>query len=156
MELTATVTAIDMKTRMVSLQSPGAVSETVYAGPEVRNLAQLKVGDVVTVSYYEALAAEVTAPEKAMKSAEQATAMLRAEAGKRPGGAVGQVSTTTLEIQSIDASHNAVTFRRPDGKVRTIVIANPDSQRFVAGLKRGDLVQVTYMEAVAVAVRAAP
>jgi hypothetical protein len=43
----ATVTAIDQSTRMVTLKGPKGDSVTFKASEEVRNLAQVKVGDEV-------------------------------------------------------------------------------------------------------------
>lgn len=79
--------------------------------------------------------------------------MLRAVEGARPAGAVAEMLTTTVEIESVDTSMNTVTFRRPDGLVRVLPIEDPKAQAFIKELKRGDLVTVTYMEAVAVSVR---
>src|SRR5580765_2510888 len=56
---TAKVKAIDQKTRHVTLQRSDGSELKFVAGDEVRNLAQVKVGDEVTVSYYESLAYEV-------------------------------------------------------------------------------------------------
>ena len=58
----ATVEAIDLTSRFVTLKAPDGSSLVVKAGPEVRNLPQVKVGDQVVVSYQEALLAEVVKP----------------------------------------------------------------------------------------------
>jgi len=153
-QLTATITAVDVNTRFVSLRDSAGRTATVYAGTEVRNLAQVKVGDVVSVNYYEAIGAEVTSPKKSSpQSTEQQTSTTRTPIGDRPGGAVGQVTTATVEIDSVDTSSNTVTFRRDDGTMRTIAIQNPDSLRFVRALKHGDQVQVSYTEAIAISVQ---
>ena len=46
-KVTATITAIDAATRAVTLKGPKGNEMVVTAGPEVKNLAQLKVGDQV-------------------------------------------------------------------------------------------------------------
>ena len=153
MELTATVEAIDHQTRMVSLRGSEGRKATVYASPEVHNFDQINVGDVVAVSFYAAIGAEVTTPDKATKGVQHDSATIRAAKGERPGAAVAQTVTTTVEIDSVDTSMNTVTFRRDDGLVRVLPIEDPKAQAFIKELKRGDLVQVTYMEAVAVSVR---
>jgi hypothetical protein len=154
MELTATVEAIDHQNRMVSLRGPEGRRATVYASPEVHNFDQIKVGDVVAVSFYAAIGAEVTTPDKATQGVQHDSATIRAAKGERPGAAVAQTVTTTVEIDSVDTSMNTVTFRRrDDGLVRVLPIEDPKARAFIKELKRGDLVQVTYMEAVAVSVR---
>ena len=60
--VTATVEAIDQKTRMVTLRGPDGKLTTVHAGDQVKNLAQVKKGDQVVVTYYESLAYEVHKP----------------------------------------------------------------------------------------------
>jgi hypothetical protein len=45
-----------------------------------------------------------------------------------------------------------VTFTRADGLQRVIAIEDPQARRFIRKLKRGDRVQITYLEAIAVSV----
>ena len=54
-KVTATITAIDAKTRDITLKGPQGNEVTVTAGPEVKNFAQMKVGDQVNIEYLEAL-----------------------------------------------------------------------------------------------------
>jgi hypothetical protein len=152
-DLTATVEAIDRDTRMVSLVGTGGRKATVYAGPDVRNFDQINVGDQVVVSFFAAIGAQVTKPEDAAEGVQREGAMLRAAEGARPAGAVAEMLTTTVEIDSVDTSLNTVSFRRPDGLTRVLAIEDPKAQAFIRQLKRGDKVTVTYMEAVAVSVR---
>jgi hypothetical protein len=62
--ITAKVTAIDQKTRVVTLTGPEGNSVTFTAGPDVKRLAEVKQGDTVTVRYTEALAIDVVATGK--------------------------------------------------------------------------------------------
>jgi hypothetical protein len=151
-DLTATVDAVDRETRMVSLRANDGRKATVYAGPEVRNFDQIEAGDQVRVSYYEAIGAEVTTPEGATEGVQEDSALIRAATGDRPAGAIAETLTTTVKIESVDKANNTVTFQRADGMTRSLWIEDPSAQAFIRELKRGDLVQVTYMEAVAVSV----
>src|SRR5215470_4462186 len=54
----ATVQALDPATREVTLNGPKG-QFSVVAGPEVKNLDKVQVGDKVTVSYYEGIAAQM-------------------------------------------------------------------------------------------------
>jgi len=56
--LTARVTAIDYATRMVTLTAPQG-TRTLKAGPEVKRLNEIRVGDQVTMQYTEALLLDV-------------------------------------------------------------------------------------------------
>jgi Cu/Ag efflux protein CusF len=50
-ETSATVESVDQQTREVLLRAPDGRTLAVMAGPEVRNLSELKAGDTVQVTY---------------------------------------------------------------------------------------------------------
>ena len=58
-EISATVTGVDPKTRMIELRGKDGQTGSFEAGPEVKNFAQIRKGDKVDVVYAEALAVEV-------------------------------------------------------------------------------------------------
>jgi Cu/Ag efflux protein CusF len=152
-QIEVTIEAIDAKTRTVSLRGPMGLTKVV-AGPEVRNFANMKVGDKVRVSYYEGLAAEIRkkgSPAKASESLE-ITSKVGAPVGSTPAGAEGRATLSTVKIQSVDTKANSVTFKQQDGSVRTVVVTLPDAQAFIKTLKAGDEVDLAYTEAVAVEV----
>ena len=88
-EKTATVEAVDQSTRMVTLKGPEGNSVTFKASAEVRNLAQVKVGDLVKLAYYESLAVRVLKKDEAFPAAGESAAMARAKPGEKPAGVVG-------------------------------------------------------------------
>jgi hypothetical protein len=156
-KLTATVEAVDQTKRTVTLRAPNGLSQTIEVSPEVRNLAQVEAGDQVVVQYYEGLAAQLTRkgePATSVGQVDEALLGTRAEPGHKPGGAVGSVVTTTVVIQAVDRSANTVTFEGPEGS-RTVSVKRPEAQKFIAGLKQGDEVDITYTEALAVSVQPA-
>jgi Cu/Ag efflux protein CusF len=146
---TAKVKALDLKTRMVTLQRPDGSLIKFKAGDEVRNLPQVKVGDDVNVTYYESLAYEVKKPGEAVPGAAVAEGLERAKLGEKPGGAAGRVTTITATIAAIDKVAGTVTLRGPDGEDTTIKARNPDNLNRVSV---GDLVDITYTEALAISV----
>jgi Cu/Ag efflux protein CusF len=50
---TATVEAIDTSTRTVTLKKPDGTFVSVVAGPDIKRLEEVKVGDKVNARYYE-------------------------------------------------------------------------------------------------------
>src|ERR1700687_2616669 len=58
-KVTATITAINTATREVTLKGPKGREVTLLLGPEVKNFAQMKVGDSVNAEYIEALTLEL-------------------------------------------------------------------------------------------------
>ncbi len=151
-EATATVTAIDLPERLVTLRGPEGNLFTVQASEEVRNLPQLEVGDRVVVRYHEAIAAEMAKPGQ--EASASATAM-RAPPGARPGGELAQEITTMVEITDLDPATHTVSFTDPDGLSQTIAVQDPEMQDFVETLKVGDEVAITYTEALAISVEPA-
>lgn len=154
-QVSATVEAIDLPNRLITLRVPEGDAVTVEVSPEVRNLAQVKVGDQLTVTYYVALAAEFKKPGEGVEGVKDEIAAGRAEPGERPAGAVGRQVTATVVIESVDKATNTVSFRGPQGMLRTITVQDPDAQAFVKKLKMGDQVEMTYTEAIAIAVEPA-
>ena len=57
--ISATVTAIDPATRAITLTSAKGKVTEVVAGPEVRNFAQIKVGDEVVAKAVDSLSLEL-------------------------------------------------------------------------------------------------
>ena len=155
LQLTATVEAIDVPARLVELRGENGVTSTVVVGPEVKNLAQVEVGDRVVVSYYEGLAAEVKKKGEGVEGVDQTTTTVEAPAGARPGRAAGTTVRTTVTIESVDTSFDTVTFRRADGMTRTLAVETPEGKRFIRELRPGDQVEVAYTEALAVSVQPA-
>jgi hypothetical protein len=149
-ESRATVTAIDLPNRLVTLKDANG-EEIVIAVPEgVRNLAQVKVGDEVVASYTEAIAWQVKPAGQGTPGVSAADEVSTAQPGARPGATVGSSVTVTATITAIDLAKGTVTLTGPGGRSQTIKARDPSNLRRV---KVGDLVDITYSEAVAVAVR---
>jgi hypothetical protein len=151
-EVTATVIALDVPGRLVTLRGEEGNLFTVQAGEEVRNLPQVEVGDRVVVSYYEAIAAEMAKPGQ--EASASATAM-RAPAGAKPGAGVAQEVTAMVKIVDLDLATHTVSFTGPDGLAQTITVQDPKMRDFIETLKEGDEVAVTYTEALAISVEPA-
>ena len=146
---TARVKALDQQTRQVTLARADGSEVTLYADDTVRNLPQVKVGDEVTASYYESLAYEVKKPGTATPGATVAEEAARAKVGEKPAGAGARVTTIVTTITGIDKAAGTVTLQGPTGQATTIKARDPRNLDRVAV---GDLVEITYTEAVAVSV----
>jgi len=99
---TATVKKLDLKTRHVTLQRADGSVVKFVAGDEVRNLAQVRVGDEVNVTYYESLAYEVRKPGEGAPGAAVAEGAARTKLGEKPGAGAARVTTVTATIAAID------------------------------------------------------
>jgi len=145
----ATVTAVNPETREVTLENAAGESITVVAGEEVRNFAQIEVGDKLTVDYMEAVEIQVLGPDEAEVGAEGVAGAARAELGEKPGGAIISETTVVVVIEAINKEMETVTVKGPEGNSETVKVRNPDNLDKVA---IGDKVRVTYTEALAIEV----
>ncbi|HEY2807460.1 MAG TPA: hypothetical protein VGI91_01580 [Steroidobacteraceae bacterium] len=152
-KVTATIRAIDVPSRTVTLDGPNGLV-TVEVGQQAKRFSELKVGDKVSVSYYQGLAAQMKRGDAA-----KAAAPVAAEFGSRnkgsPGAIGGASMTTTVLIQAVDPATNTVSFKRADGTVHVIEVMNPKMKQFIKTLKPGDAVEVTYTESLAIDVEPA-
>jgi hypothetical protein len=152
-EATATITGVDPETRLITMRAGDGAEFSVEAGPEVRNFDQIEPGDEVNVSYYQAVAAELSnAPAGAQPTAPAVAGASRAPVGERPSGKVGMLYSAIVTIESVDTDSNTVMFTSPNGQVNEIKVKRPEMQAFIAELEPGDRVQVTYGESLAVSV----
>ena len=151
-EETATVEAVDQSTRMVTLKGPKGNSVTFKASDEVRNLAQVKVGDEVRFAYYESLAVRVLKKDEAFPAAGESTAMARAKPGEKPAGVVGAETTVNATITAIDKKAKTATLKGEDGKSVTVTPRDPKN---LDKVKVGDRLVITYTEAIGVKVEKA-
>lgn len=149
----ATVTNVDQASRFVTLRDSKGAEFTIEAGPEVRNFAQLRAGDIVTVTYQAATALELLpANSGATPSVETESDSARAPKGAKPGAEVGQSISITSRITALDLKTHTVTLTGPDGKQRKVEVTDPARQARMSQLKVGDLVRMTYVEGIAVQV----
>ena len=146
--IAATITAIDAKTRAVTLKGPQGREVTLTAGPEVRNFAQMKVGDAVDVQYVEALTLELKKGGGMKVQKSEAAGARRAKDGSTPAGAIGRQVTIVANVVALDPATQTVTLKGPQ---RTVDLKVRDPAQF-ALVAKGDQVEATYTEAVAIAV----
>jgi hypothetical protein len=148
---TMVVTAIDRATRSVTLQNADGDTRTVGVPPDMKSFDTLKLGDHVDVDYSESIALALMPPGTKSTMTERST-------GGRlePGVATaGREVTATVQVVSVDEAMNRVTFKGPQGNVRTVTVYDPSLQKKLASLQAGQMVQITYREAVAAAIRPA-
>jgi hypothetical protein len=75
--------------------------------------------------------------------------------GERPAAAVGRTVSADVVIEDYDANMNVVTFRNADGQRRVVRVERPEMRDFAKHLKPGDIVTITFVEAIAAEVRPA-
>jgi len=150
-KMTATISKIDAATRAVTLKGPEGREVTLTAGDQVKNFAQMKVGDVVNVEYVEALTIELKKGSTAPVARTEQAAAGAAKPGEKPAGMVGRQVTVTAEVVDVNPKTQVVTLRGPQ---RTVELKVRDPEQFKR-VAKGDRVEATYTEAMAIAVEPA-
>lgn len=150
--VTATVVQVDQQSRFVTLRGPKGKEVTIQAGPEVQNLDQVKPGDQVTAHYQAAVALQILPADSAQAGTEVEGGMATAPKGDKPGGIAGQSVTVTSKLTAVDLKHHTVTLTGADGHERVIEVKDPERQAQMGKLKVGDMVRITYVEALAITV----
>jgi hypothetical protein len=150
-KVTATITAIDKATRDVTLKGPQGNELVVTAGPEVKNFDKLKVGDQVDLQYVEALTLELKKGGGLVVARTDKAGAVGAKPGEQPAGAVGRQVTIVADVVATDPAKQTITLKGPK---RTVEMRIPDPEQFKR-VAKGDQVEATFTQALAVAVEPA-
>lgn len=153
-EAVATITAIDMENRLVTIEGPDGDSIVVKASAKVKNLSQVEVGDKVVIKYYKSITADIVKRSKDEKlGTEIIGAKASAPLGEKPAGAGVVEKTRRVEVVFVDPIQKFISVRDPDRGLRKISLKeSPDLQHYLKELKEGDVVEVTYTDAMAIEV----
>ena len=142
---TGVVEAIDVSTRKVTLKKSDGTVVTTVAGPEIKRLGEVKVGDTITARYYDTIVLrvkhpgepEVVSATRGTTGADQAT----------PGGTKAKQMTLTVTITAIDPAMPSITFTGPEGWKYTSKVQDTEA---LAKVKVGDKVDIVWTEALLV------
>jgi len=149
---TATVEAVDMKTREVTLRAEDGALLNFVAGDEVRNLAQVRVGDIVTVSYKIGLIMSLAPSSSGIRSRHDTVEAGRAEPGQKPAAMVRKTIEATATVRAVDLEKRTVTLQGVRQTVTLPVAEDID----LSSIKVGDQVDAIYRESLAISVQPAP
>jgi hypothetical protein len=149
-ELHGKVLSVDKAKREITIKGPQGKVKTLVAGEEVKNFGQIKAGDEIVLHYVEALALELKKGGGGKVERTETAEGVRAEPGEKPAGALGRQVTVTADVIAVDAKNQRVTLRGPE---RTVELKIKDPEQF-KNIKKGDQIQATYTEALAIGVEA--
>ncbi len=149
----ATVESIDPAARTVTLKGPRGKSFTVSVDDKVKNLSEVKVGDEVVATYYEAIAFELKKPGEAVPGKSVTEGVVTPQSGPGAPGVGSRQVKVVATIEAIDTRKGTVTLKGPEGKSVEVTARDPKNLRKV---KVGDLVEITYTAALAISIQPAP
>ena len=144
-----TITAIDAKTRHITVRDEKGEVETVVAGPEVQRFNELKVGQRIRTTYYESLVFSAH-PAKQAPKPSTATIDITSSTGA-PGATAATQLVTTVTVTAIDTKTPSITVRTQDGSLVTRTVLD---RKNLEGVKVGQQIDITYTEAILIGVTA--
>lgn len=151
-ELRAVVTGVDQQHRLLALRSDDGSSVVIPVSEVFRDFGKLRVGDAVVVSHTQAIAWQVKPSDKGAPSVTERETLSNPRPGEEPGGAVEHAITITTTITAFDVANGTVTLAGSQGRSQTVKVRNPaDLER----IRVGDLVDITFTEVRAIAIRQA-
>jgi hypothetical protein len=145
---TAKIIAIDKDKRLVTLVG-SAHGDTldVECGEEVKNFAQLKVGDEVKSTYTESFTIHVEGSGEPEATSETMTS--HAKPGEMPAASITERATAKATIKAIDKAKGTATLQTLSGEEFTVTA---DHKENLDKVQVGNAVVVTYTVAHAISV----
>ena len=144
----ATVTAIDMASRKVSLKNAAGEAFDIVAGEQVTNLANLKVGDVVALRYLQMLDLELLKGTAGVRKRIVEVAAGKAEAGEKPGAGIGKKVTLYGDVIAVDKGQQTITVKGVDHTL-ALKVHNPAQFALIA---KGDQIKAVQTQAVGIGI----
>ena len=146
------VTAVDAKTRELTLKNSEGKTFTVVATAAVTNFDQIHVGDSVSMRYTDTVAVTLVKPGSAITPTGATISANTGAEGNKSDSTVSRQITATVRIDSVDTAKHVVGFTGPHGDKQVVDVVTPEGKEFIKGIKPGDQVQITYTAAVAMSV----
>ena len=142
-----TIDAIDKDKGTVTLKGPKGRTVTLDV-QDKQKLDAVKVGDPVVATYMEAVVIQARKAGTAAPGVTTQETRVSSKPGENPAGVIGREVTVTTTITAIDKKAQTVTIKGPQGGTETIKARDPKN---LEALKVGDMVDITYAQALAVA-----
>ena len=153
MEITATVSEIDLETRLITLTDSQGNPVEFVVGEEASNLAQVSVGDKVIAEYTQQIDVSVISPENIQTEAGNISATVRSEEGDVPAGAILESERMIFFVEDINIEENTFKLKDAEGVVTEYNARNPENLKKAA---IGDAVIITVTAMVAISVESVP
>lgn len=149
MSATATIEAIEKSTRTLTTKDDKGIYETMRVPPEVKRFDALKVGDRITVRYYDNVVVRLKKPGEAPVNVDRDS--ITRTTGEKPGGTAATQQTLTVTVTAIDPKVPSITVRGPNGYVYSRKV---EDKKALAQVKVGDQLDITWTEALVISVDA--
>lgn len=149
--ITATVEAIDAGKRELTLKGPKGNLVVIAVPESVKRFPEIKVGDQLTIQYTEAVVVELKKAQDSAKLGITEQTSGQPTEGAKPGAFLSRTITATVAVEAVDPAAPSITVRQADGNTLSFRVRD---RKNLEGVKPGDKIVLTYVEAVAVQVSA--
>lgn len=119
--INATVTAVNSKSRKVSMVTDQGKNFSVKAGPEVVNFPQIRVGDRLKVELTEELVVRMAKPGEKIEDGGE-TMIGLSTLGSKPGAMRAETYQVTATVVAIDEKDRKATLKFPDGSTKDVAV----------------------------------
>ena len=152
-KLTAQVLAIDHEALQVTLQGPQGNVRTIQLDKEARRLDEVEVGDTVYAEYVQHLSIEVVASDGAKPGSGSMSTMKRAPDSESPGVVTTETTLSMATVEEINLEDSTFKLNWGEDGIKAYSARDPENLKKAVV---GDLVLVTYTEALALSVQEVP
>ena len=148
-----TIESVDRETRTIIIKDEEGRLSSLRVGPDMTNFDNLEKGNKVTARYAEAMLLSLgntgEAPKPQVSTQSSQSPQTSQPTGNQPSMRGVQQTRVTGKISEIDGQRNRIRLQTANGE--DVMMAVPDAKN-LSGLKEGDEVVATYIEAFALAV----
>ncbi|BCS54177.1 hypothetical protein [Geobacter sp. SVR] len=154
--VTGTVKAVDPEKRTITLALPDGKERTLTLERSVTTLDRVKPGDLVKATYQEAITVKLR-KTKATPSITVQESTGREPKAEMPGRSIQRLVTAVTTIDKISDDGTMVTLMGPEGNSVDVKVRDPENLEKIrkGEIKKGDQVEISYYQALAVAVEKA-
>lgn len=146
--LTVPVTAIDHKKRTITFKDTNGTPLELEVAAAVRNLKQVKVGNLVTLEYLETMVLTVGKPAERKGGASSFETVRVTPTGQKPINLQLRAVEISATVAAINHENRVVNLKLPNGVVQSYFI--PRQLKNLETVKKGDRVAVRYTKAVCI------
>jgi Cu/Ag efflux protein CusF len=139
--VTATIEAVDKASRVVTLKTDAGSRLHVTAPQEMEGFNSLRVGDLVSARYFEAVVVRLARPGSPAPSSEPTTSVRRKD--RVPGSETLRERTVRATVTAISTDRPSLTVKTADGLDHTMAVTDPGQ---LNALKAGDSIDITFYE----------
>ena len=141
----ATITAIDPATRMVTFRDDAGNEDVVQAPAEMKRFNEVKVGDRLNLSYYQSRVITLRKAGTPTSPTGTTGTEITKGTGALPAGLATRQTTTVVTLKSVNLNTGVITVQTEDGRMITRTVSD---KSLLNGVVADDKLEITTTQAV--------